>query len=312
MILNPGQIIAFRYEIIEEIGSGGMSIVYRARDTKLFRDVSLKVMRPEHMESEEFIDRFHTEARAIASLNHANIVNVYDVGNEDGINFIVMEYVDGSTLKELINKKAPFNDISMLGVANQIAIALAHAHEAGIVHRDIKPQNILVMNTGVVKVTDFGIAVSARANARRNSEDDHGTTMGSVHYISPEQACNDPVDPRSDLYSLGIVMYEMMTGDLPFDGESAEDIAAMHIETKLPDLRQFNPETDEAVIRLIKTLTNKLPERRYQTAAEAAAIMQMAMTNSANTPDAPEAEPIAEAPPAPPIRRRPPRPIMRP
>jgi len=267
MILNPGQVVAQRYEIIEELGSGGMSIVYRARDKRLSRDVTIKVMRAEHVENPEFINRFGTEARAIASLNHPNIVNVYDVGKENDINFIVMEYINGATLKDRIVKRAPFSDVIMLSVASQIAVALGHAHDAGIIHRDIKPQNILVMQNGMVKVADFGIAVSARAHSRRDDDRDD-STMGSVHYISPEQACNDPVDPRSDLYSLGIVMYEMMTGELPFDGETAEEIAAMHMEYALPDPRKKNPNINEGVWKIIKKLASKQPDRRYKDAAE--------------------------------------------
>ncbi|MCL2415996.1 MAG: Stk1 family PASTA domain-containing Ser/Thr kinase, partial [Defluviitaleaceae bacterium] len=280
MILYAGQLIAHRYEIIEEIGSGGMSIVYRAKDNKLSRDVTFKVLREEHVENPDFIGRFATEARAIASLSHPKIVNVYDVGHEGDIHYIVMEYVRGSTLKDLIQKRAPFSNSVMLGVANQIATALKHAHSCGIVHRDIKPQNILVMPNGMVKVADFGIAVSAQASSRRRDDyDDEESTLGSVHYISPEQACNDPVDARSDLYSLGICMFEMMTGELPFDGDNAEDIALMHMERALPNMKRKNPQIDEFVRSIIIKLASKQPASRYQNAGELLIDIQDALEN---------------------------------
>ena len=262
MILEIGKVIADRYEIVEQIGTGGMSYVYRAVDKKLHRNVTFKVLREEYVSDAKFVNRFDIEARAIASLNHANIVNVYDVGTEGDINYIVMEYIHGKTLKQLILEKAPFSNETMLGVASQIAAALIHAHENGIIHRDIKPQNILCMSNGVVKVADFGIARSH--NARR--ENDEFSTMGSVHYISPEVACSDPIDPRSDLYSLGIVMYEMMTGELPFDSDSADEIAMAHVEAPFPNARKKNPEILPIVREIIVRLTNKQPFRRYQSA----------------------------------------------
>jgi len=262
MILEIGRVIADRYEIIEEIGAGGMSRVYRAVDKKLHRNVTLKVLREEFVSDINFLNRFEIEARAIASLNHANIVNVYDVGKEDDVNYIVMEYIHGKTLKELILEKAPFSNESMLGVASQIAAALIHAHENGIIHRDIKPQNILCMPNGIVKVADFGIARSH--NSRRDN--DEFSTMGSVHYISPEVACSDPIDFRSDLYSLGIVMYEMMTGELPFDSDNSDEVATAHVEAPFPNVRKKNPEILPIVREIIVRLTNKQPFRRYQSA----------------------------------------------
>ena len=262
MILNNGTVVANRYEILEEIGVGGMSRVYRAIDKKLHRNVTFKVLREEFIGDENFVNRFEIEARAIASLNHPNIVDVYDVGSEGDINFIVMEYIHGKTLKDLILEKAPFTNETMLGVTSQITAALIHAHENGIIHRDIKPQNILCMANGVVKVADFGIA---RSHNSRKKNDDF-STMGSVHYISPEVACSDPIDPRSDLYSLGIVMYEMMTGELPFDSDDPEQISVAHIEAQFPSPGKKNPEILPIVREIITRLTKKQPFRRYQSA----------------------------------------------
>ena len=276
MILEIGMIVAERYEIVEQIGAGGMSCVYRAVDKKLHRNVTFKVLREEYIDDANFVNRFTIEARNIASLNHANIVNVYDVGSEGNINYIVMEYIHGKTLKELISEKAPFTNDAMLGVASQIAAALIHAHEAGIIHRDVKPQNVLCMPNGIVKVADFGIA---RSQESRSTSDEF-STMGSVHYISPEVACNDPVDPRSDLYSLGIVMYEMMTGELPFDSEDGEEIAMMHVESPFPNVRKKNPEILPIVREIINKLTNKQPFRRYQSANSLYADIQRAIVES--------------------------------
>ncbi|MDR2167718.1 MAG: Stk1 family PASTA domain-containing Ser/Thr kinase [Clostridiales bacterium] len=262
MILKIGTVISGRYEILDQIGSGGMSHVYRALDTKLQRSVTFKVLREEYISDANFLTRFDTEARAVASLNHANIVNVYDVGNEGNIKYIVMEYVHGKTLKELIQEQAPFSNDVMLGVAEQITAALIHAHENGIIHKDIKPQNILVMPNGAVKVADFGIADDK--NSRKLVED--GSTMGSVHYISPEAACNDIVDARSDLYSLGITMFEMMTGELPFDSDDPDEIPALHMGAPFPNIIKKNPEILPLVREIIAKLTHKVPNRRYQSA----------------------------------------------
>jgi serine/threonine-protein kinase len=199
----------------------------------------------------------------VASLNHANIVNVFDVGHEGDIKYIVMEYVHGKTLKELIQEQAPFSNEVMLGVAEQITAALIHAHEGGIIHKDIKPQNILVMPNGSVKVADFGIADDKKSTRKVVEE---GSTMGSVHYISPEAACNDPVDARSDLYSLGITMFEMMTGELPFDSDDPDEIPALHIGAPFPNIIKKNPEILPLVREIIAKLTRKDTNKRYQSA----------------------------------------------
>lgn len=275
MVLNQGTIIANRYEIIEKIGTGGMAIVYRAKDLKLHRDVTFKVMREEHAPDEEFIVRFNTEARAAASLSNQNIVSVYDVGVENDINYIVMEYIDGVTLKELIKKRAPFENEENFGVAIQIATALSHAHKNNIVHRDIKPQNILVTKGGIVKVTDFGIARATSAATTTNT-----SAIGSVHYFSPEQARGKYVDARSDIYSLGIVMYEMATGQLPFEGDSAVSIALKHINEPLPDMKTLNPNISESLNKIILKATNKLSSQRYETIDEMTEDLKRAITNS--------------------------------
>lgn len=266
MKLEPGTLVNDRYNIIEQIGVGGMAIVYRAKDEKLDRDVTFKVLKEEHLDDNEFIRRFNVEARAAASLSHQNIVSVYDVGNDGDIYFIVMEYIDGCTLKELINQKAPFGNKEVIGVALQIASALNHAHTNGVVHRDIKPQNILVAgggrNAGSVKVTDFGIARAASSTTTT------GEAMGSVQYFSPEQAQGGYVDEKSDIYSLGIIMFEMITGTLPFDGESPVALAMKHIKDPIPDISKLNPNASESLIRIIKKATHKKPYMRYQTAAQ--------------------------------------------
>ncbi|MDR1705934.1 MAG: Stk1 family PASTA domain-containing Ser/Thr kinase [Clostridiales bacterium] len=263
MILEIGRVVTDRYEITDKIGSGGMSIVYKALDRKLNRPVSLKVLREEYSVDEEFRKRFIREARSVASLNHQNIVNVYDVGQDGGINYIVMEYIAGMTLKELIKKRAPFSDKEVLGVAIQMAAALIHAHNSKIVHRDIKPQNVIVTGKGVIKVADFGIAKKTDSNSVTMGG---STTLGSVHYFSPEQARGLKADPKSDLYSLGIVMYEMLTGRLPFDADSAVSVALMQINEPMPDLLKYNIETNPKVKKIVMKLTEKNPEYRYQNA----------------------------------------------
>ena len=302
MILKIGTIVASRYEIVELIGAGGMSHVYRAIDNKLHRSVTVKVLREEYITDVSFVDRFDREARAIASLNHPNIVNVYDVGNEDDIHYIVMEYIHGKTLKDLISEKAPFSNETMLGVASQIAAALVNAHENGIIHRDIKPQNILCMPNGVVKVADFGIA---KSHDSKKLSDDEFSTMGSVHYISPEVACSDPIDPRSDLYSLGIVMFEMMTGELPFDSNNADEITMLHVEAPFPNIRKKNPNVLPVVREIIVRLTNKQPFRRYQSASSLYNDIQRAVMESSeeeyreNTRPAPRTAVFEQKPPQP-------------
>lgn len=259
MLLNPGSVLGDRYEIIEKIGSGGMAVVYRGKDKKLDRYVTIKVLREEFIGDEEFIERFRSEACSAARLSHPNIVRVYDVGEDGEINYIVMEYIHGDTLKTAIRKKAPFDSSSTINVAIQIASALSQAHKAHIVHRDIKPQNILVGTDGVVKVTDFGIARAARATTMTTT----ANAAGSVHYFSPEQARGGYVDEKSDIYSLGITMFEMITGVLPFQGNNSVSIALKHINEELPDIRQYNPNCTPSLEGIIKKATMKKADERY-------------------------------------------------
>lgn len=274
MVLEKGQIVSQRYKILETIGKGGMAVVYKANDIKLGRDVTFKVLKSDYIGNEDFINRFSTEARAAAQLAHTNIVNVYDVGNEGDIYYIVMEYIEGYTLKELIYKEAPLDNRLACDIAMQIASGLENAHAHGVIHRDIKPENILLTKIGgklTAKVTDFGIA---KANSIENTQGDY---MGSVHYFSPEQAKGDDVDQRSDIYSLGIVLYEMVTGLIPFEGESALDLAMKHIKTPIPDPRNINPKVLPEIIEIIKKACAKEPRNRYQDAREMARALKKAM-----------------------------------
>ncbi len=267
MILEKGYVVNERYRIEETIGKGGMAVVYKASDIKLDRAVTLKVLKSEYIENEEFIKRFSTEARAAAGLAHTNIVNVYDVGNDGDIYYIVMEYIDGYTLKELIYEQAPLDNMLACDIASQIAEGLEAAHENGITHRDIKPENILLTESGgrlVAKVTDFGIA---KANTAESSQGDY---MGSVHYFSPEQAKGDDVDSRTDIYSLGIVLYEMVTGECPFEGKTPLDFAMKHIKEPIPDPRSVNPKVTRDIIDIIRLACAKEPRNRYEHAIDMA------------------------------------------
>ena len=259
MLLNPGTVLSGRYEILDKIGSGGMAVVYRGKDRKLDRYVTVKVLREEFVGDEEFIERFRSEACSAARLSHPNIVRAYDVGEDGDVNYIVNEYIHGDTLKKAIKEKAPFDSRSTINVAIQIASALSQAHKAHIVHRDIKPQNILVGTDGVVKVTDFGIARAATASTLTTT----ANAAGSVHYFSPEQARGGYVDEKSDIYSLGISMFEMITGVLPFQGNNSVSIALMHINDELPDIRQYNPNCTPSLEGIIKKATMKKADERY-------------------------------------------------
>ncbi|MBR4015001.1 MAG: protein kinase [Anaerotignum sp.] len=276
MLLNPGAVLSGRYEIIEKIGSGGMAVVYRGKDHKLDRYVTIKVLREEYIGDEDFIARFRTEACSAARLSHPNIVRVYDVGEDGEINFIVMEYIHGDTLKKAIKEKAPFDSRSTINVGIQIASALSQAHKSHIVHRDIKPQNILVGTDGVVKVTDFGIARAATASTMTTT----ANAAGSVHYFSPEQARGGYVDEKSDIYSLGITMFEMITGVLPFQGNNSVSIALKHINDELPNIRQYNPNCSPSLEGIIKKATMKKADERYATIDQLLADLIRARTDT--------------------------------
>lgn len=256
-MINKGTYIADRYEILEKIGVGGMADVYKAQDHKLERPVAIKVLKPEFSSDMNFVTKFRTEAQSAAGLEHPNIVNVYDVGTENGSYYIVMEYVEGITLKDYIQKKGRLNYKEALSIAIQVSRGIQAAHAKNIIHRDIKPQNIIISNDGKVKVTDFGIARAATSNTI------HSDVMGSVHYASPEQARNGYVSARSDIYSLGIVMYEMVTGKVPFDGESTVQIAIQHLQDEMEPPHVYAPDLPISLEKIIQKCTQKSPDRRY-------------------------------------------------
>ena len=263
-MLQRGTILSNRYEIIERIGAGGMSIVYKAKCNKLQRYVAIKVLREEFASDEEFVSRFRVEAQSAASLSHPNIVSIYDVGYEDNTHYIVMEYIHGKTLKQMIEEEAPFTSSKVLNVALDIASALQHAHKKNIIHRDIKPQNILITDEGVLKVADFGIARAVDSSTVVTT----GNAIGSVHYFSPEQARGGYVDKTSDIYSLGIVMYEMGTKTLPFEGESPVTVALKHINEEIPSPRSINNQLSPSLEDIILKATQKKPENRYKNVDE--------------------------------------------
>lgn len=258
-----GKILGNRYEIVEKIGGGGMALVYKAKCNLLNRYVAIKVLRPEFVNDKDLLDKFRKESQAAASLSHPNIVNVYDVGEEDGVYYIVMEYVDGKTLKELIKEKGKLSKDEILDFTRQIALALKHAHSNHIVHRDIKPHNILVTEDNRAKVTDFGIALAATSSTITNT----GSIIGSVHYFSPEQARGGYTDEKSDLYSLGIVMYEMATGRVPFEGDAPITIALKHIQEKPEPPSKYNTSISKGLEAIIVKLIQKEQSARYSNAS---------------------------------------------
>ncbi|MDQ3861696.1 MAG: protein kinase, partial [Actinomycetota bacterium] len=254
------QVVDTRYRAIELLGSGGMAEVYLAHDAVLDRDVALKVLSRRYAEDDEVIERFRSEARSAAALSHPNIVSIYDRGEtEDGTYYIVMEYVAGGILSERILRVGPFPTHTAAAVAIQVAEALEEAHRRGIVHRDVKPQNILVTESGDVKVADFGIARAASSATLTRT----GIVLGSVHYMSPEQALGLPVGPRSDLYSLGAVLYEMLTGEPPYDAENPISIAMKHVDGYLRPPQEVDPSISEGMNAITVRLLAKDPEERY-------------------------------------------------
>ena len=261
-----GKILAGRYEVIEKIGEGGMAYVYKARDNFLNRYVAIKVLKDEFSKDEVFVKRFRTEAQSAASLIHPNIVSVFDVGEDKGISYIVMELLESKTLKDYIQAKGPLSSELTLKIAVQIASALEAAHKAHIVHRDIKPQNIMLNQNLVAKVTDFGIAKVANTSTATITS--FGKTMGSVHYFSPEHAKGGYTDAKSDLYSLGVVMYEMATGKLPFDADSPVSVALKHIQEIPIEPKKINPNVSQALNQIIMKAMEKSTVNRYQTATE--------------------------------------------
>src|SRR5690625_873699 len=246
-----GHLLSERYKIKSTIGGGGMANVYLADDTILDREVAIKVLRLEYANDEEFIARFDREAKAATSLCHPNVVNIFDVGEEDHILYMVMEYVDGLTLKEYIQQYGPVEVEEALSIMKQITAAIAHAHANDLVHRDIKPQNILIDSYGQVKVTDFGIAVALSATSLTKTN----SILGSVHYLSPEQARGGLATKKSDIYSLGIVLYELLTGRMPFSGETPVSIALKHLQNDPPSVKTFNPSIPQSVENIVLRAT---------------------------------------------------------
>ena len=257
-MLKTGMIIAERYEILGKIGTGGMADVYKAKDHKLNRFVAVKVLKPEFREDTTFIRKFKSEAQAAAVLTHPNIVNVFDVGDDNGVYYIVMELIEGITLKEYISKKGKLSVKEATSIAIQVSMGLEAAHSHGIVHRDVKPQNIIISMDGKVKVTDFGIARAASSNTISSN------VMGSVHYSSPEQVRGGYSDEKSDIYSLGITMYEMVTGKVPFDGDTTVAIAIKHLQEEIVPPSVYAPELPHSLEQIILKCTQKSVDRRYQ------------------------------------------------
>ena len=272
-MIKIGMMIGDRYEILEKIGTGGMSDVYKAKCHKLNRYVAIKVLKQEFSENANFVSKFRIEAQAAAGLMHPNIVNVYDVGEENGIYYIVMELVEGITLKKYIEKKARLSYKEAVSIAIQVSMGIEAAHNNHIIHRDIKPQNIIISKDGKVKVTDFGIAKAATSNTITSN------VMGSVHYTSPEQARGGYSDEKSDIYSLGITMFEMLTGRVPFNGETTVAIAIKHIQEEMPSPKEFVPEIPSSVASIVLKCCQKSPDRRYQNMAELIVDLKQSLIN---------------------------------
>ena len=263
-MLTKGQKINDRYEIIKTIGEGGMANVYLANDTILDRKVAIKVLRGDLSNDEKFIRRFQREALSVSNLSHPNIVEVYDVGEEDGQYYIVMEYIEGKTLKQLLKKRETLTLTEVIDIMLQLTDGLAHAHESYIIHRDIKPQNIMILDNGLVKITDFGIAMALNATQLTQTN----SVMGSVHYLPPEQANGKSATVKSDIYSLGILMYELITGSVPFKGDNAVEIALKHMKEKIPSIRKQNPTIPQSVENIVIKATAKNPRNRYDSVKE--------------------------------------------
>ncbi len=273
-----GAVLSERYVVEEIVGTGGMAVVYRAWDRRKKRIVAIKVLRPEFEGDVDFVRRFGREAEAASKVSHENIVNMYDVGIDGDTRYIVMEYVDGETLKDMIRDLGHLSPDAVVRMGIRILAAVDHAHRNGIVHRDIKPQNILVDREGKVKVADFGIA---RLKAQQTTRvlDSTASALGSVHYLSPEQATGETADEKSDLYSVGVVLYEMLTGSVPFDGETAVSVALKHVSEEPKSMRSHDPSISKALDEVVLHALRKDAAERYQTAAEMAMDLRKAVTN---------------------------------
>ena len=263
-MLSKGQKISGRYEILKSIGEGGMANVFLAKDTILDRDVAVKVLRGDLAADDKFVRRFQREALSVSNLSHPNIVEVYDVGEEDGEYYIVMEYLNGKTLKQLLKKRESLTITEVIDIMSQITDGIAHAHDAYIIHRDIKPQNIIIEDDGRIKITDFGIAMALNATQLTQTN----SVMGSVHYLPPEQASGKSATVKSDIYSMGILMYELITGTVPFRGDNAVEIALKHMKEKIPSVRKQNPAIPQSVENILLKATAKNPRNRYESAKQ--------------------------------------------
>ncbi len=263
-MLSKGQKINNRYEIVKSIGEGGMANVYLANDKILDRKVAVKVLRGDLSSDDKFIRRFQREALSVSNLSHPNIVEVYDVGEEDGEYYIVMEYIEGKTLKQLLKKRESLTLTEVIDIMTQLTDGISHAHESYIIHRDIKPQNIMIQDDGRIKITDFGIAMALNATQLTQTN----SVMGSVHYLPPEQASGKGATVKSDIYSMGILMYELLTGTVPFKGDNAVEIALKHMKDKIPSIRKQDPSIPQSVENILLKATAKNPRNRYDTAKE--------------------------------------------
>ena len=261
-MITKGQKINDRYEIIKSIGEGGMANVYLGYDTILDRNVAIKVLRGDLANDEKFVRRFQREALSASSLAHPNIVEMYDVGEDDGTYYIVMEYVDGKTLKQLLKKRGTLTLSEAIDIMSQLTDGMAHAHDSYIIHRDLKPQNIMIKDDGQIKITDFGIAMALNSTQLTQTN----SVMGSVHYLPPEQASGKGCTIKSDIYSMGIIFYELLTGTLPFKGDNAVEIALKHMRDPLPSVREDNPSLPQSIENIIKKATAKNPKNRYDSA----------------------------------------------
>ena len=258
------RLLSGRYELLEKIGDGGMAVVYKGKDRLLNRFIAIKILRPEFTKDATFVENFKRESQAAAGLTHPNIVGVYDVGREGNINYIVMELIEGRTLNDIIEDEAPMDYRKVIDISKQVASALKVAHKNKIIHRDVKPHNIMITNDGIVKLADFGIARAVNdATLSTGSK-----IVGSVHYFSPEQARGNYVDERSDIYSLGIVMYEMLTGKVPFDGENPVTVALKHINEEITPPSELVAGIPPALERCVMKATSKYQTNRYSSAEE--------------------------------------------
>ena len=263
-MITKGQKINDRYQIIKTIGEGGMANVYLAYDTILNRNVAVKVLRGDLANDDKFVRRFQREALSSSSLSHPNIVEIFDVGEDDGSYYIVMEYVEGKTLKQLIKKRGSLTLTEVIDIMGQLTDGMSHAHESFIVHRDIKPQNIMILENGLIKITDFGIATAINATQLTQTN----SVMGSVHYLPPEQANGKGTTVRSDIYSMGILMYELITGSIPFRGDNAVEIALKHLREPLPSIKRILPDIPQSIENIVLKSTAKNPLNRYKDAKE--------------------------------------------